>query len=291
MSFRSRRVLRIQAILAACILLSVHGALMSQTAQELGPVGEQESKPSTAARPVNSVVDPGVIPSRQAITPAGLQSVFESRVFGVAFGENGESIYAAVPGQKGTNVYQINLKTNQMLTVLSADASAGLQGLAYDTVSQAPLLSGLVGSGKGQESTGQLVTFSGNNSVVVAADLGTHQMGGVSAGRSRNTQGRRLAVVALTFNDQAAIIDLDTREVVSKVKTGIAPFAVAVNQDSSVAWVSNWGGRPPQPGERSAATGSEPNADQVLVDERGVASSGTVDRIDLLSGKVTASIG
>ena len=290
MSCRSRRILLTHAIVAVCILLSVRGTLVSQTAQKLGPVGEQESKPLTSTRPVNSVVDPGVIPSRQDITPAGLQSVFESRVFGVAFGENGESIYAAVLGQKGTDVYQIDLKTNQMMTVLSAGASAGLQGLAFDTVSNAPLLSGLVGSGKRQESTGQLVTFSGNNSVVVAADLGTHQMGGLSAGVSRNAQGRRLAVVALTFNDQAAIIDLDTKQVVSKVKTGIAPFTVAVNHDSSVAWVSNWGGRPPQPGERSAATGSEPNADQVLVDERGIASSGTVDRIDLLTGKVTAAI-
>jgi hypothetical protein len=104
MSCRSRRILLTHAILATCILLSVHAPLVSQTAQKLGPVGEQESKPSSAARPVNSVVDPGVIPSRQAITPAGLQSVFESRVFGVAFGENGESIYAAVLGQKGTNV-------------------------------------------------------------------------------------------------------------------------------------------------------------------------------------------
>lgn len=279
-----------RAIPAACVLLSIQGVLKSQSAPKLGPVGEQESKPSVVARPVNSVVDPGIIPSRQTITPAGMQSVFESRVFGVAFGENGESIYAAVLGQKGTNVYQIDLKTNQMMTVLSADASAGLQGLAYDPVSHAPLLSGLVGSGKRQESTGQLVTFSGKISVVVAADLGTHQMGGVSAGRTRNAQGRRLAVVALTFNDEVAIIDLDSKEVVSKVKTGIAPFAVAISQDSSVAWVSNWGGRSPQPGQRSAATGSEPNADQVLVDERGVASSGTVERIDLLTGKVTATI-
>ena len=81
-------------------------------AQEMGPVGEQESKSSSAAPPVNSVVDPGIIPSRQTITPAGLQSVFESRVYGVAFDENGESIYAAVLGQKGTYVYQIDLKNN-----------------------------------------------------------------------------------------------------------------------------------------------------------------------------------
>jgi len=256
----------------------------------MGPVGEQESKPSIAAAPANSVIDPGVIPSRQQIAPAGLQSVFESRVYGVAFGENGESIYAAVLGQTGTLLYQIDLKSNRMMSVSTTETSSGMQGLTYDPTSHMPLLSGMVGNGKRRESSGQLVALSGKNSVVIANGLGSHQVGGVSVGCARNSRGRRLAVVALTFDDEAAIIDLDTKEIAARVKTGIAPFGVVVNTDSSFAWVSNWGGRVPQPGEQSAATGPEPNADKVLVDERGVASSGTVARVDLLSGKVTATI-
>src|SRR6266536_3580007 len=146
MNCRLRRVLLIETISSACILLSINGAVSAQNSnqsdprpavQKIGPVGEQESKPSTAAPTVNSVVDPGVIPSRQAITPAGLQSVFESRVYGVAFSENGESIYAAVLGQKGTHVYQIDLKSNQMSAVFTAEASAGMQGLTYDPTSHA----------------------------------------------------------------------------------------------------------------------------------------------------------
>ena len=298
MDCRPRCVL-VRTIQLVCILLSIQNAINAQQAeqsaskpavQKMGPVGEQESKPSSAAAPVNSVVDPGVIPSRQAITPAGLQSIFESRVFGVAFGEKGESIYAAVLGQKGTNVYQIDLKTNQMTAVFTADASSGMQGLTYDPTSQSPLLSGMAGNGKRQESSGQLVEVTGKNSTVIAEGLGTHQIGGVSAGLSKNSRGHRLAVVALTFDDEAAVIDLDSKQVEARVKTGIAPFGVVVNRDSSVAWVTNWGGRVPRPGELSAATGPEPNADKVLVDERGVASSGTVARIDLLSGKVTATI-
>jgi YVTN family beta-propeller protein len=256
----------------------------------MGPVGEQESKPSNAAPPANSVVDPGVIPSRQQITPAGLQSIFESRVYGVSFGADGTSIYAAVLGQKGTLVYQIDLKSNRMMTVLTTEASAGMQGLTYDSTSHTPFLSGLVGNGKQQQSSGQLVALSEKDSTVIATGLGTHQIGGVSVGSSSNSSRRRLAVVALTFNDEAAIIDIDTKEVRARVKTGIAPFGAIVSRDSSVAWVSNWGGRIPQPNETSAATGPEPNADKVLVDERGVASSGTVTRIDLLSGKVTATV-
>lgn len=55
--------------------------------QKIRPVGEEEAKPSKAVPPVSSVVGPGIIPSRQSITSAGLQSIFESRVNGVAFGD------------------------------------------------------------------------------------------------------------------------------------------------------------------------------------------------------------
>lgn len=262
----------------------------TSTVQKMGPVGEAEAKPVKAAPPVASVVDPGIIPSRQAITPAGLQSIFESRVNGVAFGENDESIYAAVLGQKGSHVYQIDLKTNQMMTIVNTVTGAGMQGLIYDPTSRIPLMSGISGVGKGQGSSGQLVELSGKSSTMIADGLGSHQVGGVSVGRTRNSRGQRFAVVALTFDNEAAVVDLDTKQVHGRIKTGIAPFATAVSADSSVAYVTNWGGRLPKPGERSARTGPEANADQVLVDDRGVASSGTVARIDLVTGQVTARI-
>jgi YVTN family beta-propeller protein len=262
----------------------------TQETQKMGPVGEQEARPISAAPPVNSVVDPGVIPSRQAITPAGLQSVFESRVFGVAFGENGSSIYAAALGQKGTSLYQIDLKTNRMLTALDTPEAPGMQGLVYDPVTRRPLLAGLVGRAKGKDSSGQLVALGERKPEILADGIGTNQIGSIAVAPSPNGQSKRLAVVALTFNDEAAIVDLDSKAVLYKVRTGIAPFGAAINANSSVAWVSNWGGRFPQPHESSAATGPEANADQALVDARGIASSGTVSRIDLLTGKLIASI-
>src|SRR5918994_1621648 len=42
--------------------------------------------PQSVDRPVRAVADPGVVTTRQAITPAGVQSVFDGRVYGVAFG-------------------------------------------------------------------------------------------------------------------------------------------------------------------------------------------------------------
>src|ERR1700761_2019976 len=139
------------AALSLCVVSFMQGTAKGQESepstskvQKMGPVGQDEAKPSKAAPPVSSVVDPGVIPSRQNITPAGLQSVFESRVNGVAFGENGDSIYAAVLGQKGSHVYQIDLKTNRMMNVVSTETGSGMKGLAYDQTSHTPLLRGVL---------------------------------------------------------------------------------------------------------------------------------------------------
>ena len=39
----------------------------------------------TVERPTRSVTDPGVVTTRQSITPAGTPSVFQGRVYGVQF--------------------------------------------------------------------------------------------------------------------------------------------------------------------------------------------------------------
>jgi DNA-binding beta-propeller fold protein YncE len=109
----------------------------------MGPVGQEEAKPTKAVAPVNSVVDPGIIPSRQGITPAGLQSVFESRVNGVVFSEDGRSVYAATLGQNSSHVFQIDLETNHMVDVIDSPVGVGMQGLAYDPGSHSPMMSGL----------------------------------------------------------------------------------------------------------------------------------------------------
>src|SRR6201996_3638528 len=113
---------------AACILAKGQEST-AQGPQKMGAVGQEEAKPNKVIKPVNSVVDPGIIPSRQGITPAGLQSVFESRVNGVAFSEDGGTIYAAALGQKGSYIYQIDLKTNRMLRVIDSPIAIGMQGL------------------------------------------------------------------------------------------------------------------------------------------------------------------
>ena len=126
---------------------------------------------------------------------------------------------------------------------------------------------------------------------VIGDALGTTNAGGVAVpAPSRESSSPRYAIIPLTFDDAAAIVDLSTGALKSSVKTGIAPFGAAINAASTVAYVSSWGGRFPRPQDLTAPTGSNPGADLAVVDRRGIAASGTVSRIDIATGRVTKSI-
>jgi len=87
------------------------------------------------------------------------------------------------------------------------------------------------------------------------------------------------------------VLDAATGRVAGTVKTGgVAPFAAAISRDARTAWVSNWGGRWPKDGDVTAPTGLEPTADRVVVDARGIASTGTITRVDLDRLAVTATV-
>jgi len=88
------------------------------------------------------------------------------------------------------------------------------------------------------------------------------------------------AWVCLSRNNSLAEVDLREGRVVRQVLVGVAPFDVVLEPGERRAWVSNWGGRRPRPGERAAPSSGTP----VLVDRTGVADSGTVSLVNLDSG-------
>jgi YVTN family beta-propeller protein len=226
--------------------------------------------------PVRTVLDPGVIPTRQAITPAGAQTVFESRVWGVVFGPSSDVVYALTAGRNAAPmVYKMDWRTNRVLEKLKIPVAPGMQAIAFDRTAGAAVVAGI---GKGV----QVVRVADGKATVIGPGFGESQTGGLAvSGHS--------ALVALTYNDQLAVVDFASGAV-KKVKTGIAPFGVAVNAAGIVAWVSNWGGRFPKPGDRTARTGPKPDADSIVVDARGVAASGTVTRVDLTTNETTHTV-
>jgi YVTN family beta-propeller protein len=218
------------------------------------------------------VKDPGVITTRQAITPAGLQSVFKGRVNGVAFGKTSSEVWVL----HAHEVTFLDWRANKALAHIAFEGSAGLGGIRYDPSADRALVT---------------IANKGEAELWSVRRDGSHTAWklGASANSGALAATGRIAAIPLIHGNMLAIADLQ-KGTVRTVKTAVAPFGAAINHDSTTAYVSNWGGRAPKDGDLTAPTGHSAGADRVVVDERGIASTGTVSRIDLVMGTVEKTI-
>ena len=99
----------------------------------------------------------------------------------------------------------------------------------------------------------------------------------IPAGLAISRDGKKI-YVAFNLSDQLAEIDVATGEILRIWEVGAAPFDVALAGQK--IYVSNWGGRRPA---ADSATGPSGNGTRVRVDERSIASEGSVSVIDLNS--------
>lgn len=123
-----------------------------------------------------AVADPGVITTRQAITPAGVPTVFDGRVYGVTFGEDASTIWVA----NATKLFQLDWRQNRTLEAIALDGLPGLQGIQFDTSGKRPLLSGLRPAKGGAAHVALMERGS-----VIAGDLGAYQAGAIAIARAR----------------------------------------------------------------------------------------------------------
>lgn len=242
----------------------------------------------TTERPVRSVTDPGVVTTRQAITPAGVPTVFQGRVYGVVFGASPPEIWVLT----ATRVYRLDPQANRVLYNIPLDGAPSLQGIRLDEPAGRVLVGSTARSMNRPESSArvQLFAVKDGRKSVVAPDLGSFLAGSFAVASHPNPHGQRLAVMPLTRDNKLAVLDLTTGKVLDKIASGIAPFGAVVNQQGTVAYVTNWAGRMPRPADLTAAAGLAPRADRIVVDGRGIASTGTVTRVDLASMTSTHTI-
>ncbi|MCC7498071.1 MAG: hypothetical protein IT160_10875 [Bryobacterales bacterium] len=229
--------------------------------------------------PKPGIDDPGVITTRQTITPAGAVTTFRGRVHGLAFMENSGQLHVLTAG----NAYIIDVAGNHITASHTLHGKPGMQALIRSRTAGRSLFL-TVDSKRGVE----LNEGSSDAVDTLASGLGHAYAGSLSV--AATASGRHIAALCLTRDNAIAVVDLDSHEILGKVDTGMVPFAVALNAKGTVAWVSDWGGRRPKPGEAADPTGLDPDSDRVLVDARGIASSGTVTRIDMESKKAVQTI-
>ncbi len=250
--------------------------------------------------PARSVPDPGVIPTRQAISPAGVQAVFDARVHAVTFCGSDNELTAAVRG----TIYRFDLASSAIVARHDLNGPVvGMQGMACVPQVGDVLLSvrqrgqhSLVRLPKiarssnaprpGEHATPATPADDWQSASTSAAAPAAGGIGALTVSGDGHT-----AVAVLTGVNEIEIYRLDEKKDALRVHMGLAPFAAAINRDGTVAWVSSWAGRLPKPGDKTAATGVEqPVPDRVVIDARGIAATGTVLRVDLRAGRVTNEV-
>lgn len=255
--------------------------------------------------PRRAVPDPGVIATDQRVTPAGVQSVFDGRLGAVRFGESSSDIWVSVEG--GT--YHMDWRANRVLA-RAAMSRPGVHGIVIDRITHRALVSsvsripdGLAVSrfpggaplpkrgivtqlyALGADATGDSITGAWRS-----MPLGMYMAGAPAVARTKSNDGHRYAVLPLPADDELAVLDADDGSVVRMVKLGVEPIAAAISDDGATAWVSILGGHQPDSTERSSKQCCDPRAESVRVDTRGIAEPGSVSRVDVLTGEVTADV-
>ena len=256
--------------------------------------------------PRRQVPDSGVVVNAQQVTPAGVQSVFEGRVTGVRFGRSSSDLWVAAPGA----AYHLEWADNRVLARAAFDGHPGFHAITIDRATNRALVStigrvpaaategqipGAAAPRRGTRPAAQLTFFDDTargtaRPVLSSGGLGEFNVGAPAVASRPNATGHRVAVVPLIAEDRLTVLDADRGTVLSNIALGVAPVAAVISNDGSVAYVTNLGGDKPGPRDRSARECCYPRGEPVRVDERGIASAGSVVRVDLVAGRVTHSL-
>ena len=207
----------------------------------------------------------------QSVRPAGDAVAFPGRPVDLAVSPDGYTVFV----KNTSGLVVLDVKSWAVRQTLASKDGNSMHGVAvtadgqrvYVTTAGNWLLEAVVDAA-GQLTWGRRIELPGK---------------GASYPCGLAVRGQR-AYVALSRNNSLAVVNLDTGKVESEIPVGVAPFAVVLSPAGDTAYVSNWGGRQPQAGERALAAAG------TLVDERGIPCSGTISKISLAARQVIAEV-
>jgi YVTN family beta-propeller protein len=211
-----------------------------------------------------------MVPSNQLNTPAGQNVEFAQRPVDLALSPSGTSFAVLLPSS--VRIYSAGGQFQRSIPL----SAASLMGLAFS-----PDGGSLAVSQLNQGGGILLVDPAG----IAAARWIQAPPDSVPAGLAFDGSGATL-YVALNRQNMVARIDTRSGAIVSLVDVGVAPLGLALTPGGDRLFVTNWGGPRPSPTERSAYS----SGTLVAVDERGIASSGSVSVIDTATFQAIAEI-
>lgn len=207
------------------------------------------------------------LPTKQLIRTSGQSLRFSGRAVDIALSPDGTLAF---------------IKNNLFLQVVDTASWRVLQSLRYP--GSAASMSGIAVNPAG---THVYVTGLGNElyDYTISANRSVALSRTISLPAAANPSGVAIsadgsnAFVCLTRQDYLVTVNLATTNITKSILVGVAPWDVVLSPDGNTAYVSNWGGRHPVKGDLVGSSINEP----IVVDERGVAASGTVSVVDLSS--------
>jgi YVTN family beta-propeller protein len=216
-----------------------------------------------------------LIPTGQALTPAGDHIEVSDRPLGMVLSPNGAVMAVATGSNFGTRSLHI---IDVHASVLKQSISIGnsFVGVAFSPAGDRIYVGGGASNDVKFFALGPGGTFVADGTIPIA--------GAAPSGLARNADGSRI-YVALNMANQVAVIDTAARTIVARIPVGTYPYTAVLSADESKLYVSNWGGKIPGPGD--VTDGLFP----VVVDERtGIPVSGTVSVIDTATNTVVNTI-
>jgi YVTN family beta-propeller protein len=216
-----------------------------------------------------------LVPTGQALTPAGDHIEVSDRPLGMVLSPNGELMAVVTGSNFGTrSLHIIDAHTNMLKQSISIGNS--FVGVDFSPGGDRIYVGGGASNDVKFFALGPGGAFVPDGTVGIA--------GAAPSGLAQNADGSRI-YVALNLVNQVAVIDTATRAIVTRVPVGTYPYTAVMSADGTKVYVSNWGGKIPGPGDLT--DGMFP----VVVDQRtGIPVSGTVSVIDTATNTVVNTI-
>ncbi|HOC57716.1 MAG TPA: autotransporter-associated beta strand repeat-containing protein [Verrucomicrobiota bacterium] len=213
------------------------------------------------------------ISSKEIIRAAGRQVQFFGLPGDLVLSPDGTTVYI----KNHNNMWVVDAASWTLVQSLGYPASgASMHGIAVSPDGSHVYVTSSANQLYDWEVAGGMVSYSRTISLASGSD---------PCGLAISADGTK-AYVCLSIKNKLAVVNLASGTVSQQISVGIAPWDVVLSPDGNTAYVSDWGGRHPTTGDLTMKSAGTP----VVVDERGVHTSGVVSVVNLASGVETAQI-